>query len=145
VKFPLRLLELERRRQGLTGTELARKMKVSRGQVSEVERGHRRPGPDFRRKAARALRVPEEALWPVFYFFVRDDEPGGGILTKDARPVVFADHDQASRVAEEAGWKLQGPVGLDFFAQLLGLEEEAARRSLLVDPPLEDLKAGAAP
>lgn len=63
------LLELYRRKAGLTTRELAVKTGYIANLFSQVEHGHRRPWPVFRQKVAQALGVPEEAIftsdgWP---------------------------------------------------------------------------------
>src|SRR5690349_16125286 len=99
MNFP-GVLELERRRQGLTSTELARRMGVPRPQVSEVERGHRRPNPSFRAKAATALGVSEQDLFPRYWFLVLSSEGSCELHTHPSGSVfVFETEGDAERRA----------------------------------------------
>ena len=58
----LKLREL-RRDRGLTQTELAHKIKMASSCVSAVESGDRRPWPNFRKRVARALGLPETEIF----------------------------------------------------------------------------------
>ena len=56
-------LKEEMDRQGLGTRELARLSGLGTGTVPRVLNGTRKPGPDFCRNVARALRIPEEEVF----------------------------------------------------------------------------------
>jgi len=135
------LLERERRRQGLTGTALARKMGVSRSSVSEVERGVRVPSDAFKEKAAQALEVPIARLFPAWYF-LRARESIGIQLAGDrsGKLVAFANRVKADTAAAALGeYEVAGPASPGFFACVLGAHQEQVEALLLIDPAVECL------
>lgn len=54
--------KLRRLERGLLQIDLARKAKISRGRLSEIENGHIVPRPDELHRLARALAVPTATL-----------------------------------------------------------------------------------
>lgn len=56
-------LTMIREARGLTGAELARRLRVHRSWVSRIERGRAEPWPAFRRRAAEVLGVDEQLLF----------------------------------------------------------------------------------
>lgn len=56
-------LKQARETLGLSQAELGRRIKISPSCVSQVENGHRRPWPRFRRRCARVLKVTESELF----------------------------------------------------------------------------------
>lgn len=56
-------LREERKRQGLTQFELARRTKIHPTEIGKLERGILKPFPGWKRRLAQALGVPEEYLF----------------------------------------------------------------------------------
>lgn len=52
-----------REERGLTQTQLAHKIRMANSCVSAVECGDRRPWPNFRKRVAKALGVPEAEIF----------------------------------------------------------------------------------
>lgn len=124
------LLEIARRREGLTGTELAEKMGVPRTLLSEVERGHRIPTADFRAKAASALGVAEESLFPQYWFLTAPNETGIRVCGVEGAPRVYRSRQAAERAAKDLGvddslLQVRGPADPRCFGVLLGADETA--------------------
>lgn len=71
---PITEHERYRRQRGLTITELAAAIGISRPYVSRVENGSAKPSASYRRKVARALGVDETCIFP---YTPRGD---GGVL-----------------------------------------------------------------
>ena len=56
-------LAQEREKRGISQTQLANLLGISRSALSNVENGHVAPWPRLRRAAAKTLDVPEESLF----------------------------------------------------------------------------------
>ena len=56
-------LAKEREKRGISQSQLAGLLGISRSALSNVENGHVAPWPRLRRAAAKALGVPEESLF----------------------------------------------------------------------------------
>jgi transcriptional regulator with XRE-family HTH domain len=124
------LLEVERRRQGLSATELAKRMGVGRSSVSQVERGLRPPSGAFRGKAAKALGRRVDDLFPM-WFIVCDPHNGAfEVLVEDGRLLAWTSEEEASRYAQQRELQIRGPLGPDFLACLLAVSEDQVRENL---------------
>ena len=133
-------LERQRRRRGLTATDLAARMGVSRSWLSQVERGWLAPSDTFKSKAAAALATAIEELFPEFIFLTVSDVTGVRLLTLGDRTLVFTTERLANAAVRRLGAALgtvsrRGPAPLGFFATLYGVPEEEVVGSLQVNPP----------
>lgn len=59
-----RPLEAERKRHGLTATDLARLCNCDRSYITQYERGHREVSASFKMTASRALGLPVDRVFP---------------------------------------------------------------------------------
>nr|WP_304459690.1 helix-turn-helix transcriptional regulator [Alicyclobacillus sendaiensis] len=82
-------VELVRRMYGITQTQLAKQIGVARPQLSELERGTRRPSPKLRRSIAGALGFREEVLF---------NDGGWPIVVNNNDWRWLSEHDQAHQV-----------------------------------------------
>lgn len=137
-------LEKERRRRGLTAADLADSMGVGRSDLSRVENGWLIPSPAFREKAAKALGLSPQELFPEYFFLAHSDRAGVHLVGVDGRTLAFS----TKRRAAEAAAKLKkslgrrpvlmGPAPLAFFALMRGVDTDEILSRLDVDPEIRD-------
>ena len=133
-------LERRRRRRGLTATDLAARMGVSRSWLSKVERGWLAPSDTFKSKAAAALGTAIGELFPQYTFLTVSDAAGVRLLALRERTLVFSTERRANAAVRRLEAALgtvtrRGPAPLGFFATLYGVPEEEVVGSLQIDPP----------
>ncbi len=56
-------LTLVREAMGISQTELAHKLRLTQGYISNIEKGHRNPSEDTQRRIARTLGVEREIIF----------------------------------------------------------------------------------
>lgn len=136
MKTTIGILEVERRRRGLTATALAEQMGISRSALSQVERGAQRPSEPFKEKAAKALGLSVSKLWPEYWFLALVRPSGVSIWAAKGKTVVFTNKRRAARFASAAPHQLDvcGPAPPAFFALVHGLSEDQIPGELMVDP-----------
>lgn len=138
------LMEWARRRQELSATQLADRMGVSRSSVSQVERGFQSPSAAFKRKAAEALGVAVEDLWPMHFVLVRSAASTTELHTTAGLISAFTTQARARRAARGQE-RVAGPMPPDFFAAILGVSEAEVPGMLAIDPRPTDTNDGATP
>lgn len=138
-------LEKERRRRELTTTDLAREMGVSRSEVSRVENGWLVPSPAFKAKAAKALGLSPQAVFPEYFFLAHSDRAGVHLAGANGRTLAFSTKRQASEAAAKLEPRigrrpvLMGPAPLAFFAVMRGVDTDEILSEIDVDPEIRDL------
>jgi transcriptional regulator with XRE-family HTH domain len=142
-------LERERRRRGLTATDLAELMGVSRSYLSRVEHGWLAPSAAFKQKASEALGTSVQELFPEFFFLSRADGAGVQVVGPGGRTLAFSTKRRATAAARQLSERLAaplevvGPAPLRFFALMHGVEEDEVLGWLEVDPDdLSDANGG---
>jgi transcriptional regulator with XRE-family HTH domain len=138
------ILEVERRRRGLSATELARRMKVAKSTVSAIERQRREPSSTFKISAAAALGVDVRDLWPEFFALAR--EPGDdGLLRAGDKLIAYSSRTRARSAASHlgkltgAGFSVRGPRPAEALAAEVGVFPGELRIALVLDPEAEAL------
>ena len=149
------LLERERRRRGLSATELAKQMGVSRSTISQVERGSQQASHSFQEKAASALAVDANDLWPEWWVLVPTERASEALELLHATTgsiIAFTTERGAARAA--ATLRNRGvtelmprePIGPTALAVLFGISEDETHERLAIDLPANALNVeGAAP
>jgi transcriptional regulator with XRE-family HTH domain len=136
------ILEVERRRRGLSATELARRMQVAKSTISAIERRRRAPSSRFKARAAAVLGIDVGDLWPHFFTLVRDVGDQSRLRAGD-KLIAFSSRCAARSVASDLR-KLAGvavTVRGPFPAEALAAEEEVFPSELtahLVLDPQDD-------
>lgn len=130
------LLEAERRRLGVPAAELARLMGVSRSAVSAVERGWQKPSAAFKEKAAKALGVDAQQLFPELWFLTRGASASTHLIGPDGHTLAFTSEAAAAEAARSIAGRCEvlGPAPLAFFALMHGEDERDVLARLTVDP-----------
>jgi transcriptional regulator with XRE-family HTH domain len=133
------ILELERRRRGLSATELARHMRVAKSTISAIERGRREPSPKFKAGAAAVLEVDVADLWPQFFTLTRDlgDQRR---LRSGGKVVAFSSRRAARSAASQLGMltgaavSVRGPLSAEALASETGVFPGEVHTELVLDP-----------
>lgn len=134
------VLERERRRQGLTATDLAARMGVSASTLSQVERGRLLPTTEFKERTASALGVALDQLFPTYFVLVAEDR-GLRLAGSDGRAFVFNSKSAAKRAAKVLSARVEGPVPIGYIATLLGISEVEAVERVRLEPAAGELAA----
>ena len=133
------LLERERRRHGLTATELAQRMGTSPSAVSQVERGRSVPSRGFKRRAASVLGTGIASLFPEFFALVSSDDQGLLLRGRDGNLLVFTTRGNAELArstflgGKDGTLRICGPVPLPHLSTLLDLAEDECQAQLCID------------
>ncbi len=142
------ILERERRRRGLTALDLGERMGVSRSAVSQVERAWLRPSDAFKEKAAKALGLDVQRLFPALWFLTTESFLGTNLVGPDGRMLAFTSGEAAAEAARlisgccERRVSALGPAPVAFFALMHGEDEDEVVGRLNVDPELGELPLG---
>jgi transcriptional regulator with XRE-family HTH domain len=128
------LLERERRRKGLTAAVLATRMGASPSTISQIERGRLAPTAELKKRAATALGVSVDALFPAFFVLCSRQPAGLLLVGVSGRVFAFGSKRRAEKAAKKAAAEVHGPLPIAHIALLLGVTEIEAAESLLVDP-----------
>ncbi len=133
------LLEVERRRRGLSATDLAESMGVSASAVTHVERGTRPASASFRTNVAKALGLRVQDLFPTWFIVCEAQNGALRVIASDGRPLAWTSEKEATAYAKKRNLAVRGPLGPDFFASLLRVSADQVRGQLVLssqeEPP----------